>query len=154
MSAIECSVTALAERAVCGHSIGLGRVEHSCDGMARGTVSLFGSSDGDCSFEVTPILVAKVLSGEYDENAIHECTEESYGLDVVVESCDCISESHSCVEETVCDWGTTSVDIKPEPGCCFDGISASVDEASMFDLLCPRDVVVRMFGCLALSPDK
>lgn len=44
--------------------------------------------------------------------------------------------------------------MKPEPGAGSGGESASVDEASIFDLLWHRDFVIRVAGSVLLSPDK
>lgn len=60
------------------------------------------------------------------------------------------SVAHWWVVGTVEECGSTSVDIKPEPGAVMMGwpvgLTASVDEASILDLLCHRFVDVRVFG--------
>lgn len=51
----------MAERAACGHSVGLGSIEHCEVRVTRGNGSFFGSKEGVWSFKLSPMFVMKVL---------------------------------------------------------------------------------------------
>lgn len=153
-AAVRCSCVSFAEVTACGHAVGLGRKDHSVIGVTSGTCSLVGSCSVECSLELAPILLIKVVAGDYDENTVPDVTAVIAGGESVECACVVVSVTHCPVVEYVVVCGTSTVDIKSEPGADFGGCSHATDETSMLDLLCPRLVDWHCAGESLLSPDK